>query len=145
MLYIKYSYNKCNSIITFESDCIYRADVERLIGEGAVRTVKKPTQIKRQLLTTQSPIFFSKNESTNDTSMSNENKITSNENEKIQEKEYVLEETPCPMKNSNLNLGVKRVPNIIYATDEKQPDVTYVMMDDCSVNMGMYLKIIIIK
>lgn len=81
-------------------------------------------------------------------SMNNENKIISNENEKIQEKEYVLEETPCPMKNSNLNLGVKRVPNIIYATDEKQPDVTdvtYVMMDDCSVNMGMYLKIIIIK
>ncbi|KAK9294294.1 hypothetical protein QLX08_011046 [Tetragonisca angustula] len=114
---------------------LMKADVERLIGEGAVRTVKKPTQIKRQLLTTQSPIFFSKNESTNDTSMSNENKITSNENEKIQEKEYVLEETPCPMKNSNLNLGVKRVPNIIYATDEKQPDVTYVMMDDCSVNM----------
>lgn len=76
-------------------------------------------------------------------SINNENKITSNENERIQEKEYVLEETPSPMKNSNLNLGVKRVPNIIYATDEKQPDVTYVMMDDCSVNMGMYLKIII--
>ncbi|KAF3429382.1 hypothetical protein E2986_03184 [Frieseomelitta varia] len=82
---------------------LMKADVERLIGEGAVRTVKKPTQIKRQLLTTQSPIFFSKNESTNDTSMSNE--------------------------------SVKRVPNIIYARDEKQPDVTYVMMDDCSVNM----------
>lgn len=114
---------------------LMKADVERLIGEGAVRTVKKPTQIKRQLLTTQSPIFFPKNESTNDMSMNNENKITSNENEKIQEKEYVLEETPCPMKNSNLNLDVKRVPNIIYATDEKQPDVTYVMMDDCSVNM----------
>ncbi|KOX71793.1 hypothetical protein WN51_02363 [Melipona quadrifasciata] len=114
---------------------LMKADVERLIGEGAVRTVKKPTQIKRQLLTTQSPIFFPKNESTNDMSMNNENKITSNENEKIQEKEYILEETPCPMKNSNLNLGVKRVPNIIYATDEKQPDVTYVMMDDCSVNM----------
>ncbi|KAK1134461.1 hypothetical protein K0M31_007246 [Melipona bicolor] len=115
---------------------LMKADVERLIGEGAVRTVKKPTQIKRQLLTTQSPIFFPKNESTNDISMNNENKITSNENEKIQEKEYVLEETSCPMKNSNLNLGVKRVPNIIYATDEKQPDVTYVMMDDCSVNMA---------
>lgn len=37
-----------------------RSDVEKLIGEGAVRTVKKPSQIKRQLLTTQPPVFPSK-------------------------------------------------------------------------------------
>ncbi|XP_060814128.1 uncharacterized protein LOC132906191 [Bombus pascuorum] len=114
---------------------LMKSDVERLIGEGAVRTVKKPTQIKRQLLTTESPIFFPKNEPINDMSMDNENKIISNENERIQEKEYILEENSNLMKHSNLNLGTKRVSNIIYATDEKQPDVTYLMMDDCSANM----------
>lgn len=32
--------------------CVFaRSDVERLIGEGAVRTVKKPTQMRKQLLT----------------------------------------------------------------------------------------------
>lgn len=114
---------------------LMKSDVERLIGEGAVRTVKKPTQIKRQLLTTESPIFFPKSEPINDMSMDNENKIMSNENERIQEKEYILEENSNLMKHSNLNLGTKRVSNIIYATDEKQPDVTYLMMDDCSANM----------
>ncbi|XP_071859273.1 uncharacterized protein [Bombus fervidus] len=114
---------------------LMKSDVERLIGEGAVRTVKKPTQIKRQLLTTESPIFFPKSEPINDMSMDNENKIMSNENERIQEKEYILEENSNLMKHSNLNLGTKRVSNIIYATDEKQPDVTYLMMDDCSTNM----------
>ncbi|XP_043588827.1 uncharacterized protein LOC122570505 [Bombus pyrosoma] len=114
---------------------LMKSDVERLIGEGAVRTVKKPTQIKRQLLTTESPIFFPKSEPINDLSIDNENKIMSNENERIQEKEYILEENSNLMKHSNLNLGTKRVSNIIYATDEKQPDVTYLMMDDCSANM----------
>lgn len=114
---------------------LMKSDVERLIGEGAVRTVKKPTQIKRQLLTTESPIFFPKSEPINDMSIDNENKIMSNENERIQEKEYILEENSNLMKHSNLNLGTKRVSNIIYATDEKQPDVTYLMMDDCSANM----------
>lgn len=35
----------------------YRSDVERLIGEGAVRTVKKPTQMKKQLLSDGPPAF----------------------------------------------------------------------------------------
>lgn len=96
-------------------------------------------------MTTESPIFFPKSEPINDMSMDNENKIMSNENERIQEKEYILEENSNLMKHSNLNLGTKRVSNIIYATDEKQPDVTYLMMDDCSANMGMYLKLVIIK
>lgn len=40
--------------------------MERLIREGAVRTVKKPTQIKRQLVTTQPPVFIPKEEITGD-------------------------------------------------------------------------------
>lgn len=75
--------------------------------------------------------------------MDNENKIMINENGKIKKRKDILEENSTLMKDSNLNLHKKRVPNIIY-TNEKQSDVTYLMMDDCSVNIGMYLKIIII-
>ncbi|KOC60685.1 Zinc finger protein 384 [Habropoda laboriosa] len=114
---------------------LMKADVERLIGEGAVRTVKKPTQIKKQLLTTQSPLFFPKNDSTNDLTMHDENKIMSNENERVQEKEDALEENSTLMENSDLNLNTKQVPDIIYTSGEKQSDVTYLMMDDYSVNM----------
>ncbi|XP_043289629.1 uncharacterized protein [Venturia canescens] len=35
---------------------LVKSDVERLIGEGAVKTVKKPTQMKKQLLTNESPL-----------------------------------------------------------------------------------------
>ncbi|CAK9816521.1 Zinc finger protein 384 [Anthophora plagiata] len=114
---------------------LMKADVERLIGEGAVRTVKKPTQIKKQLLTTQSPLFFPKNDSANDITMNDENKIMSNENERIQEKEDVLEENSTLVENSDLNLDTKQIPDIIYTSDEKQSDVTYLMMDDYSVDM----------
>ncbi|CAL7940112.1 unnamed protein product [Xylocopa violacea] len=113
---------------------LMKSDVERLIGEGAVRTVKKPTQIKKQLVTTQSPIFFSKSESASDVSIHNENKILSKKNGRDREKEEVLEENSKLIESCNLNLDTKRVPNIIYTTDEKQSDVTYLMMDDCSIN-----------
>lgn len=76
--------------------------------------------------------------------MDNENKIMTNENGKIKKRKDVLEENSTLIKDSNLNLHKKRVPNIIYTTNEKQSDVTYLMMSDCSVNIGMYLKIIII-
>lgn len=114
---------------------LMKADVERLIGEGAVRTVKKPTQIRKHLLTTQSPIFFPKNESTDDLLMDNENKIMTNENGKIKKRKDILEENSTLIKDSNLNLHKKRVPNIIYTTNEKQSDVTYLMMGDCSINI----------
>lgn len=114
-----------------------------MIGEGAVRTVKKPTQIKKQLLTTQSPIFFPKCDTTNDIPMDNGRKVMLNGNERVQKKTDELEENPALMEDSDLNLNTKQVPNIIYTTDEKQSDVTYLMMDECSVNIGRYYKIII--
>lgn len=114
---------------------LMKADVERLIGEGAVRTVKKPTQIKKQLLTTQPPIFFPKNEPTNDIAIHNENRIFSTENQRIQKKENMWEENSTLIEDSDLNLDMKQVPNIIYTAGGKQTDVTYLMMDDCSVNI----------
>ncbi|XP_076659414.1 uncharacterized protein LOC143362828 isoform X2 [Halictus rubicundus] len=114
---------------------LMKADVERLIGEGAVRTVRKPTQIKKQLLTTQPPIFFSKNDSTNDILIHNENKIISTKHQTMQKKDNSWEENSTLMEDSNLNLHMKRVSNIIYASDDKHSDLTYLMMDNCSVNI----------
>ncbi|XP_076238480.1 uncharacterized protein LOC143181772 isoform X2 [Calliopsis andreniformis] len=114
---------------------LMKADVERLIGEGAVRTVKKPTQIKKQLLTTQPPIFFSKTESANNIQMHNEHKVMSTKSQRIQRKEHVCEDNSSEMEDPDLNLNVKEVPNIIYTADDKHSDVTYLMMDEDSVNI----------
>ena len=114
---------------------LMKADVERLIGEGAVRTVKKPTQIKKQLLTTQPPIFFSKSESTNNIALYNEDKNITYKNGRLQEKERMTEENSTVIEGSDLNLNMKQVPKIIYAAHDKQSDVTYVMMNDSSINM----------
>ena len=114
---------------------LMKADVERLIGEGAVRTVKKPTQIKKQLLTTQPPIFFSKSQLANDIVVHNENKSMSSESSRVQRKENAWEENTSLVENSGLNLGMKEVPNIIYAADDKHSDVAFLMMDDSSTNI----------
>ncbi|XP_076683191.1 uncharacterized protein LOC143376591 isoform X3 [Andrena cerasifolii] len=114
---------------------LMKADVERLIGEGAVRTVKKPTQIKKQLLTTQPPIFFSKSQLANDIAVHNENKIISTESPRVHRKENAWEENAPLVEDSGLNLGMKEVPNIIYAADDKHSDVAYLMMDENSTNI----------
>lgn len=103
--------------------------------------MKKPTQIKKQLLTTQPPIFFSKSESTNNIALYNEDKNIIYKNGRLQEKERMMEENSTVIEGSDLNLNMKQVPNIIYAAHDKQSDVTYVMMNDSSINMGMYLYI----
>lgn len=108
---------------------LMKADVERLIGEGAVRTVKKPTQIKKQLLTTQPAMFFSKHETTSDLS-----KILTAETQRIRQKGSSWSKN-SRLLHSEANSDAKQVPNIVYTTDNKQSDVTYVMMKNCSVNI----------
>ncbi|XP_026670362.1 zinc finger protein 652-like isoform X2 [Ceratina calcarata] len=112
---------------------LLKSDVERLIGEGAVKTVKKPTQIRRQLLTTQSPIFFAKNEVAKNM-VHNGNKYISSEKKRIGGKENILEENSSAIQNCDLNLATRRVPKIICAADETPSNVTCLMMDDCSGN-----------
>lgn len=71
----------------------------------------------------------------------NESKIISSGNQKIQKKDNLWEEnSETLIEDSNLDVHLKQVPNIIYAADDKQSDLTYLMMDNCSVNIGMYLK-----
>lgn len=51
--------------------------MERLIREGAVRTVKKPTQIKKQLVTAQPPVLTHTEEITGDVIARAESQIES--------------------------------------------------------------------
>lgn len=108
---------------------LLKSDVERLIGEGAVKTVKKPTQIKKQLLTTQSPIFFAKNELARNV-VHNGSKSVLNERKRRGGKENVLEENMNAIENCDLNLPMKRVPNIVRATDERQSKITNFIIDN---------------
>lgn len=68
--------------------------------------------------------------------MHSENKIVSAESPRAQRKENAWEENAPLMEDSGLNLGMKEVPNIIYAADDKHSGVAYLMMDESSTNIG---------
>lgn len=123
--------------------------MERLIGEGAVRTVKKPTQMKKRLLTTQSSVFLQKEdfeEMVEQAQADAKNDITALNmigNDKCidQQENY---ETGYDYKTSshqtyNDSTTISSTSNIIYNTpDNKQPDITtYLLMNDCPMD-GTY-------
>ncbi|XP_043478563.1 kinetochore protein SLK19-like [Leptopilina heterotoma] len=91
---------------------LMKSDVERLIREGAVRTVKKPTQIKRQLVTTQPPVFIPKEEITGDV---------------IKKPEIPIE----PIKHRIVdNKKTKATPNFVKPVIESQPKSKIIRLDD---------------
>ncbi|XP_015584754.1 uncharacterized protein LOC107262749 [Cephus cinctus] len=111
---------------------LLKADVERLIGEGAVRTVKKPTQMKNQLVTTHPPVFLPKQEPVEkiespEISMAeitglykmNQKSSTCNKKSRISQHSDLLDTKPC---------------NVTYSSDRRS-DITYVMMDDTGENI----------
>lgn len=135
--------------------------MERLIGEGAVRTVKKPTQMKKRLLTTQSSVFLQKedfeemveqaqadinNDITHNMSIDSDKCITQQEN---YETEYDYKTTS---HHDYDDAAITSTSNdIIYSkTDNKQPDITtlvsptqsdittYLLMNDCPMNICTY-------
>ncbi|XP_051167578.1 glutamic acid-rich protein-like [Leptopilina boulardi] len=89
---------------------LMKSDVERLIREGAVRTVKKPTQIKRQLVTTQPPVFIPKEEITGDIIK------TENRTELI--------------KNRNFDNKKKVTTHIVKSEFENPPPPKIIRLDD---------------
>lgn len=93
--------------------------------------MKKPTQIKKQLLTTQPPMFFPRNELMN-TPVHNE-KVVSPKSQRMSKKANVWEE------NSSLeDSELKEVPSLVYSSDDKHSNVAYLMMDEDSENIGNY-------
>lgn len=119
-----------------------RADVERLIGEGAVKTVKKPSQMKKRLLTTQPPVFLQKegfekinermdNEIVRDISIDDAKCVVPEE-----KYETIYDYKTTSYQNDDdtakINSSSK---NIIYTVANNKPsDITYFMMNESPAN-----------
>lgn len=108
---------------------LMKSDVERLIGEGAVRTVKKPVQMKKQLWTTHPPVFVSKQDSMY-SRMADEldENEESDEFYQIRQKYNEWNKSMNINRNSQLELDT-RISSLAPSTG-KQSDITYVMMDN---------------
>ncbi|XP_029176900.1 probable serine/threonine-protein kinase fhkB isoform X2 [Nylanderia fulva] len=119
---------------------LMKADVERLIGEGAVRTVKKPSQMKKRLITTQPPVFYRKGnfeevyEQANDNIFTHDTSINSDEKNVVQEEDYEIIHT-YKSQNYNDSGKINSMSSDKHITDE-QSDITYFMMDNNSVNIA---------
>lgn len=113
---------------------LMKSDVERLIGEGAVRTVKKPSQIKRQLLTTQPPVFSSKQRRTPYTP-NNEGLVSD-----VKSRQQKVLQKPWS-NNAIINQSCQAILDTNTAIKEnysthKQPNsVTYLMMNDATMGI----------
>ncbi|XP_066585742.1 uncharacterized protein [Prorops nasuta] len=109
---------------------LMKSDVERLIGEGAVRTVKKPTQIHKQTLSSQPPMFLPKQYGIS-RSTNNENKITIDIKKK-REKNRILRKRPPSYLKANTDLE----SNFFYTSIDKHSEVTYLMVNSNSCDYG---------
>lgn len=112
--------------------------MERLIGEGAVRTVKKPSQIKKRLITTQPSIFYRKEYFEQDNEQG-DNKIFTNVDTSVSSSEKnILQEGDSEIVNNYKSCQDDSVKSNstsgdrIRITADEQSDVTYFMMNNNS-------------
>ncbi|KMQ90380.1 zinc finger protein 384 [Lasius niger] len=118
---------------------LMKADVERLIGEGAVRTVKKPSQMKKRLITTQPPVFYHKedfeevHEQANDNIFTHDTSIDSSEKSVVQEEDYEIVHNYKTCQNYNDSDKINSTSSDrIHITADEQSNITYFMMDNNS-------------
>ncbi|KAL6424045.1 hypothetical protein ACFW04_009741 [Cataglyphis niger] len=122
---------------------LMKADVERLIGEGAVRTVKKPSQMKKRLITTQPPVFYRKedfeeiNEQANDRMFIHDTSIESSEKSPVQEGDrgIVHNYKTCQKYKDSVKINSASSDGN-HITDDEQSNITYFMMNNNSVNIA---------
>lgn len=107
--------------------------MERLIGEGAVRTVKKPSQIKKHLLTMQSSMLFSKECLLNHEAENDIDKSIDQDNYQMKEHQSSWIRNSCLSKEIDAKLDIP----IDLDTKSEDSNVTYVMMDNCTVKLSM--------
>lgn len=121
---------------------LMKADVERLINEGAVRTVKKPSQIKKRLITTQPPMLYHNgdfeeiNERANDKIFTRNTSIDNSEKSIVKEKDCGLVHDYKTCQNYNDSIKNNSASDRIHITADEQSDITYFMMDNDSVNIA---------
>ncbi|XP_072763142.1 uncharacterized protein [Anoplolepis gracilipes] len=118
---------------------LMKADVERLIGEGAVRTVKKPSQIKKRLISTQPPVFYHKedfeeiSEQANDKIFTRDTSICSNGKSVVQEGDcgIVHNYKTCQDYNNSIKINsTSTTSDRIHITADEQSNVTLFMMNN---------------
>ncbi|XP_014610589.1 PREDICTED: myoneurin isoform X1 [Polistes canadensis] len=107
---------------------LMKVDVERLIGEGAVRTVKKPSQIKKHLLTTQSSVLLSKECLLNQEAEDDIAKDIVHDNYQIKGDQTPWIKRSCLSKKNDAKHDVSL--NMDFKSEDS--NVTYVTMDDCT-------------
>ncbi|XP_012230394.2 putative leucine-rich repeat-containing protein DDB_G0290503 [Linepithema humile] len=117
-----------------------KTDVERLINEGAVQTVKKPTQMKRRLVTTQPQLFYHKEdfEGLSEQAEDKASILNTIDSEKSarQEENCTIEQDYQSHQNFN-SLEINSTSNdLLYSTADTQSNITYLMMDDDSANIA---------
>ncbi|XP_011257452.2 glutamic acid-rich protein isoform X2 [Camponotus floridanus] len=121
---------------------LMKADVERLINEGAVRTVKKPSQIKKRLITTQPPVLYHNgdceeiNERANDKIFTRNTSIDNSEKSIVQEEDCGLVHDYKTCQNYNDSIKNNSASDRIHITADEQSDITYFMMDNDSINIA---------
>ncbi|KAI4485587.1 hypothetical protein M0802_012709 [Mischocyttarus mexicanus] len=107
---------------------LMKVDVERLIDEGAVRMVKKPSQIKKHLLTTQSSVLFSKECSLNHEAEDDFDKDIVQDDYEVKEHQTSWIKRSCLSKKNETKLDV----SLNMDSKSEDSNVTYVMMDNCT-------------
>ncbi|XP_011635316.1 uncharacterized protein LOC105425973 isoform X2 [Pogonomyrmex barbatus] len=119
---------------------LMKADVERLIGEGAVRTVKKPSQMKKRVLTAHPPMFYREEEfeeendrTSCDTSINSKKDIAQEENSELETNYEIYQNYDESVKINS------KSSDSIHTTVDEQSDITYLMMDDSFVNIAEQL------
>ncbi|KYM79393.1 hypothetical protein ALC53_10188 [Atta colombica] len=111
---------------------LMKSDVERLIGEGAVRTVKKPSQMKKRVFTAKPPMFCHKEEANDKTSICDAS--VNNEKNIAQEDGSRIVHNYETYQNCSDKINLESSDSVHTAVDE-QSDITYLMMNDSFVNI----------
>lgn len=113
-----------------------------------MQTVKKPTQMKRRLITTQPQMFY-RNDDFEEVNEQANNKAAilntiNSETSVAQEENCIIEQSYQARQSFNDTLGIDSTSSdLIYSTPDTQSDITYLMMDDNSANIGIYYLIYI--
>ncbi|KAG5312566.1 ZN384 protein, partial [Acromyrmex insinuator] len=111
---------------------LMKSDVERLIGEGAVRTVKKPSQMKKRVFTAKPPMLCRKEEANDKTSICDAS--VNNEKNIAQEDGSRIVHNYETYQNCSDKINLESSDSVHTVVDE--PDITYLMMNDSFVNIA---------
>ncbi|XP_015187480.1 PREDICTED: myoneurin-like [Polistes dominula] len=104
---------------------LMKVDVERLIGEGAVNVVKKPSQIKKHLLTPQSSVLLPK-----ECLMNQEEDDFGKD--MVQDNDQIKEHETTWIKKSPKKYDTKHELVVDDNNKSEDSNVTYLMVDDCN-------------